>query len=52
MYQAHYPPEIIDPVGVIERHVPALRLWRETAQEKDPGIRRKKRFERMGFHGH
>ena len=35
VYQAHDAPEVIDPVGVVKRHAPAVRLGRETAQEQD-----------------
>ena len=31
-------PEVVDPVGVIEWHAPAVGLGRETAQEEDPGV--------------
>ena len=33
MYQADDAPEVVDPVGVIERHAPAVGLGRETAQK-------------------
>ena len=28
-------PEVVDPVGIVERHAPAVRLGRKTPQEKD-----------------
>ena len=53
MDEAHYAPEVVDPVGVIEWHTPAVGLGREAAQEEDAGAHRQKGLERMefGFHG-
>ena len=50
--QPHDPPEVVDPVGVIERHAPAVRLGRETAQEQDASAIRQEGFKWMlfGFH--
>ena len=50
--QSHDAPEVIDPIGVVERHAPAVLLRRKTPQEQDPGPNRQKRFERMllGIH--
>ena len=50
---AHYAPEVVDPVGVIEGHAPAVGLGREAAQEEDAGARGQEGLERMefGFHG-
>ena len=52
MNQPHDSPEVVDPVGVIERHAPAVRLRRETAQKKDPGVFRQKRFKRVLLYIH
>ena len=51
--QSHDAPEVVDPVGVIKRHAPAVRLGREAAQEQDAGARRKEGFEWVffGVHG-
>ncbi len=42
---SHDPPEVIDPVGVVERHAPAVRLGREAAQEQDARALRQEGFE-------
>ena len=34
MDEAEDAPEVVDPVGVVERHTPAVRLRRETAQKE------------------
>ena len=47
VYQTHDPPEVVDPVWVIKRHAPAVRLRRETAQKQDPCVLGQKRFKRM-----
>ena len=31
---AHDAPEVVDPIGVVKRHAPAVGLGRETAQEE------------------
>ena len=53
MDDAHYAPEVVYPVGVVEWHAPAVRLGREAAQEEDAGARGQEGLERMefGFHG-
>jgi len=48
---SHDPPEIIDPVGVVERHAPAVRLGREAAQEQDACALRQEGFEGMLLDG-
>ena len=52
MDEAHYAPEVVDPVGVVEWHAPAVGLGREAAQEEDAGARGQKWFERMAFGVH
>ncbi len=47
MDDAHYAPEVVDPVGVIEGHAPAVGLGRETAQEEDAGTLGEERLERV-----
>ena len=49
VYQPHNSPEIVDPVGVVERHAPAVWLGRKTAQEEDSGASRQKGFEGVSF---
>ena len=49
--EAHDAPEVVDPVGVIERHAPAVRLGRETPQEQDACTLRKEGLEGMLFDG-
>ena len=49
VYQAHDAPEVIDPVGVIERHAPAMGLRRETAQEQDLCVLWQEWLKRMLF---
>ena len=44
---SHYPPEIIDEIGVIELHAPPPGRWRETPQEQNLCMFGKERFERM-----
>ena len=53
MNQPHNPPEVVDPVGVVERHAPAMWLGRETAEEQDACSGRQERLERVlfGIHG-
>ena len=51
MDQSHDAPEIINPIRIIERHAPAVRLWRKTAQKEDMCIFRQERIEWM-FLGH
>ena len=52
VYQPHYPPEVVDPVGVVERHAPAMRLGRETAEEQDAGVLWQERWKRVLFGVH
>ena len=47
--QAADPPEIVDPVRVVEVHAPASGLGREAAEEEYPGFLRQERLERMLF---
>ena len=49
---AHDAPEVVDPVGVIERHAPAMRLGRETPEEQDACVLRQERLKRMLFDAH
>jgi hypothetical protein len=50
--QAHNAPEIIDPVRVVKRHTPAVRLGRKTAQEEHTRPFRQERLERMPLDVH
>ena len=56
MDDSHDSPEVVDPVGVVERHAPAVRLGRETAQEQDACALRQEGVEgvllRGGLGGH
>ena len=52
MDKAYDAPEVIDPVGVIERHAPAVGLGRETAQKQYPGVLRQKWLKRMCLYIH
>ena len=52
VYQAHDAPEVVDPVGVIKRHAPAVRLGRETAQEQDPCVLRQEGLKRVRLYHH
>ena len=47
--EAHDAPEVVDPVGVIERHAPAVRLGRETPQEQDACTLREEGLKGMLF---
>ena len=49
--QAHDPPEVVDPVGVVEWHAPPVLLRRKTSEEYNPRILRQERFERVSFSG-
>lgn len=49
--QPHDAPEVVDPVGVVEGHAPAVGLGRETAQEQDAGVRGQEGLEGMLFDG-
>ena len=48
---AHDTPEVVDPVGVVERHAPAVRLGREAAQEQDARALRQEGFEGVLLYG-
>ena len=50
MEDSHDPPEVVDPVGVVERHAPAVRLGREAAQEQDARVRGQEGLERVLFY--
>jgi len=52
MNQAHDAPEVVDPVGVIERHAPAVRLGRKTPQEQDARSLREERLEWVALRVH
>ncbi len=52
MYQTHYAPEVIDPVGVVKRHVPTAGRRRETSQKQNLGSRWEKRREWMVLANH
>ena len=45
--EALYAPVVVDEVGIVEVHAPALPLWRETAQEEHTAILWQKRVQRM-----
>ena len=47
---SHDPPEVVDPVGVVERHAPAVRLGRETAEEQDACVRGQEGLEGVLFY--
>ena len=50
--QSHYPPEVVDAVGVEKLHLPSLGLWRERAHEYEFGSVGNERFPRMRLHIH
>ena len=50
--QPHDPPEVVDPVRVIKRHAPAVRLGRETPQKEDACAFGQEWLEWMFFYGH
>ena len=50
--QAHDAPKVIDPVGVVEWHAPAVGLGRETAQEQDSGAGRQEGLKGMMLYIH
>ena len=50
--EAHYPPEIVDPVRVVERHAPTMRLRRETAQKQHPRPLRQERLKWVWLYVH
>ena len=52
MDKADDAPEVIDPVGVIEWHAPAVGLGRETAQKQYSGVAGQERLERMRLYAH
>ena len=52
MDQAQDAPEVVDPVGVVERHAPAVRLRREAAQKQDTRAFRKKWLKRVLLSAH
>ena len=52
VYQAHDAPEVVDPVGVVKRHAPAVGLRRETAQEQDPCVLRQEGLKRVRLYHH
>ena len=52
MDKADDAPEVVDPVGVIEWHAPAVGLGRETAQKQYPGVAGQERLERMRLYAH
>ena len=45
--KAFYAPVVIDKVGVVEIHTPALPLWRETAQEEHTAVLWQKGVQRV-----
>ena len=50
--EAQDTPEVIDPVGVIEWHAPAVRLGRETAQKEHPCSSGQERLKGMTLDAH
>ena len=46
-YESLNAPMVVDEVGIVEVHAPALPLWRETAQEEHTAILWQKRVQRM-----
>ena len=45
--EALYAPVVVDEVGIVEVHAPALPLWRETAQEEHTAVLWQKGMQRM-----
>jgi hypothetical protein len=45
--EALYAPVVVDEIGIVEVHAPALPLWRETAQEEHTAVLWQKRVQRM-----
>ena len=45
--EALYAPMVVDEVGIVEVHAPALPMWRETAQEEHTAILWQKGVQRM-----
>ena len=52
MDKSHYTPEVVDPVGVIERHTPPVLLRRKTPEEQYARILRQEWLEGMFFCGY
>ncbi len=52
MNEADDAPEVVDPVGVIERHAPAVWLGWETAQKQYSGGLGQERLKRMRLYAH
>ena len=52
MDQPHDPPEVVDPVGVVERHAPPVRLRWEAAQKQDARPVWEKRLKGMLLSAH
>ena len=50
--QPHYPPEVVDAVGVEKLHLPSLGLRWESAHEYEFGSVGNERFPRMRLHIH
>ena len=49
--KAHDAPEVVDPIGVVKRHAPAVGLGRETPEEQNPGSLREERLKGVFFDG-
>ena len=49
--QPHDAPEVVDPVGVIKRHAPAVRLGREAPKEKNARVRGQEGLEGVALGG-
>lgn len=45
--EALYAPMVVDEIGIVEVHAPALPLWRKTAQEEHTAVLWQKRVQRM-----
>ena len=50
--EAHDAPEVVDPVGVVEGHAPAVGLGREAAEKEDASAVREEGFEGVVLSGH
>ena len=50
--EPHDSPVVVDPIRIVERHAPAMRLGRETSQEEDACARRQERLKGMRLGNH
>ena len=52
MNEPHDAPEVINPIRIVERHAPAMRLGRKTAQKQDARAGWQERLEGMRLGNH